>query len=201
MSSKVKCIIHNNGSYDPKRKLQMTGEQPVNDKKCLYAADMIKSSHRLLTDGWKFYTSLNHPSNFIIVRFFAKRKSKYAEYDEDLLSYLHGRKSTEREDSVTKQILSERKIHQSRFQEVQVDSSLVLKMNKIGLGSKKRINLSSSRHISAHSSSSSSSHKSIGAGGFAVHLTSAANDWPVFTHVLPEIAFAGHTNSGKVSPL
>jgi hypothetical protein len=118
------------------------------------------------------------------------------------LSYLHGRKSTEREDSVTNQILNERKIHQSRFQDIKVDSSLVLKMNKIGLGSKKRINLSSSRHTSAHPSSSSSSvssHKSIGAGGFAVHLTSAANNWPVFTHVLPEIAFAGHTNSGKVS--
>jgi len=173
----------------------------------MFTADMITSSSSLykrliLTTRRQplFSSKIKFVNNFIIVRFFAnKRKSKYAEYDEDLLSYLHGRKSTEREDSVTNQILNERKIHQSRFQDIKVESSLVSKMNKIGLGSKKRINLSSSRHTSAHSSSSVSSHKSIGAGGFAVHLTSAANNWPVFTHVLPEIAFAGHTNSGKVS--
>ena len=33
--------------------------------------------------------------------------------------------------------------------------------------------------------------------GFAHHLASASSQWPVFKHVLPEIAFAGHSNSGK----
>ena len=34
-------------------------------------------------------------------------------------------------------------------------------------------------------------------GGHAVHLTSASENWPIFKHALPEIAFAGHSNSGK----
>ena len=38
-------------------------------------------------------------------------------------------------------------------------------------------------------------------GGFAVHLNSASgtpgSEWPVFKHVLPEIALAGHSNCGK----
>lgn len=164
---------------------------------------MIKSSHRRVATGIKSCLSVklhencfrSSPIYFVVRSLGTKKKSKYAEYDEDLLPYLHGRKSTEREDSVTEHILNERKIHQERFQDIVVDSSLILKMNKIGLGSKKRINLSSSRHVLTNSSSQ---NKSIGAGGFAVHLTSAASDWPVFTHVLPEIAFAGHTNSGKV---
>jgi hypothetical protein len=36
-----------------------------------------------------------------------------------------------------------------------------------------------------------------GSGGFGVHLSSASKDFPVFKHVLPEIAFAGHSNCGK----
>jgi len=38
-------------------------------------------------------------------------------------------------------------------------------------------------------------------GGFALHLTSTSRDWPIFKHLLPEIAFAGHSNSGKVGNL
>eukprot|EP00597_Dinobryon_sp_UTEXLB2267_P008574 CAMPEP_0170096720 /NCGR_PEP_ID=MMETSP0019_2-20121128/28766_1 /TAXON_ID=98059 /ORGANISM="Dinobryon sp., Strain UTEXLB2267" /LENGTH=122 /DNA_ID=CAMNT_0010318789 /DNA_START=111 /DNA_END=476 /DNA_ORIENTATION=+ len=37
----------------------------------------------------------------------------------------------------------------------------------------------------------------ITAGGFGIHLTSSAKDWPIFDHILPEIAFAGHSNVGK----
>lgn len=36
-------------------------------------------------------------------------------------------------------------------------------------------------------------------GGFGVFLTSASSEWPLFEHLLPEIAFAGHSNVGKVS--
>lgn len=35
-------------------------------------------------------------------------------------------------------------------------------------------------------------------GGTAVHVGSAKKDFPIFKHLLPEIVFAGHTNSGKV---
>lgn len=35
-------------------------------------------------------------------------------------------------------------------------------------------------------------------GGFGVFLTSASSEWPLFEHLLPEIAFAGHSNVGKV---
>ena len=35
-------------------------------------------------------------------------------------------------------------------------------------------------------------------GGRSVHLASCHKDWPIFEHLLPEIAFLGHSNSGKV---
>jgi GTP-binding protein len=31
----------------------------------------------------------------------------------------------------------------------------------------------------------------------AVHLASAFEQWPMFEHLLPEIALAGHSNCGK----
>lgn len=34
-------------------------------------------------------------------------------------------------------------------------------------------------------------------GGHGVHIASASSDWPIFQHLLPEVAFAGHSNSGK----
>ena len=36
-----------------------------------------------------------------------------------------------------------------------------------------------------------------GAGGHATHISSCSSNWPVFPHVLPEVAFAGHSNCGK----
>lgn len=35
-------------------------------------------------------------------------------------------------------------------------------------------------------------------GGRSLHLASCHKDWPIFEHLLPEIAFVGHSNSGKV---
>ena len=35
-------------------------------------------------------------------------------------------------------------------------------------------------------------------GGFSLHVASSSKDWPMFKHLLPEIVFAGHSNSGKV---
>lgn len=39
----------------------------------------------------------------------------------------------------------------------------------------------------------------VGAAGEAVHLTSVSQNWPLFKHLLPEIALAGHSNCGKSS--
>lgn len=35
--------------------------------------------------------------------------------------------------------------------------------------------------------------------GFANYMGSASGPWPVFKHMLPEVAFAGHSNCGKSS--
>lgn len=35
-------------------------------------------------------------------------------------------------------------------------------------------------------------------GGHAVYVASAAMKLPLFRHLLPEIALAGHSNAGKV---
>ena len=110
---------------------------------------------------------------------------------EELADYFHGRKNKERKDSVTKLILLERKNHQDRFQDVKVDLGLIRNIEKIGLGSRKRKNNALDRHSAIKTTE-------VGAGGFTIHLTSASENWPLFTHILPEVAFAGHTNSGKV---
>lgn len=118
--------------------------------------------------------------------------------DADLSHLMHGRKNRERRDSVTREILEERRDHQERLRLVRdVPAQLVRSLAKAGLGSKKRRNLVYSNNVSS-GSSLAGSHKTLtGAGGFAVHLTSACTAWPVFEHVLPEVAFAGHSNSGK----
>lgn len=35
--------------------------------------------------------------------------------------------------------------------------------------------------------------------GFATYLGSASKAWPLFKHMVPEVAFAGHSNCGKSS--
>ena len=42
-----------------------------------------------------------------------------------------------------------------------------------------------------------SAHTTIGARGVALHLGAFTSSWPIFDHLLPEIAFAGHSNCGK----
>ena len=124
---------------------------------------------------------------------FKKLFSDCKVYDfDDLNEYLHGRKNNERRDSITRDILLERKNHQTRFRNVAVNSNRIQKLDAIGIGSKKRRNTEVDRH-------SNFKQSDVGAGGFSHHLTSAFENWPIFPHVLPEVAFAGHTNSGKVT--
>lgn len=58
------------------------------------------------------------------------------------------------------------------------------KLEKLNFGNTKRVNFFAT--IDFYSQN-----------GAAKHLASACNDWPIFEHLLPEIAFAGHSNCGK----
>lgn len=137
----------------------------------------------------------------LISRFLASSSGCPSHLPEDLSELMHGRKNRERRDSITREILEDRFAHQERLQSDvmmnRVPLSLVRSMEQSGLGAKRRRNQVFSNNVG--SQVSQTSHKTLtGAGGFAVHLTSAAGgSWPVFEHVLPEVAFAGHSNSGK----
>ncbi len=111
---------------------------------------------------------------------------------DSLEPFKHGRRGKERKDSVTVDILKERKRHRERFEKISIDNSLVHRLESMGFGSRRRLNIFSEPKGNPKSNT-------VGAGGFAVHLTSVAKNWPVFDHILPEIAFAGHTNCGKVT--
>ncbi len=117
-----------------------------------------------------------------------------------LLQFKHGRKNNERVDSVTDEILFERYQHNNRIENdnniINLDKLLHQKIDyleKLGLG-KGRKKFS----VYNNNLSSNNDRKTLtGAGGFATHLHSASNNWPIFKHILPEIAFSGHSNSGK----
>jgi len=112
---------------------------------------------------------------------------------------MHGRKGRERRDSVTVEILKDRQRHQEllKSEEVlkRIPSELLLSLEKAGLGSKRRKGQVYTK--SSFGGGGDQCSTIAGAGGSSLHLTSAASDWPVFEHVLPEVAFAGHSNSGK----
>lgn len=105
--------------------------------------------------------------------------------NSELLGFMHGRRGNERKDSVTDDILLERKNHLDRLEALHEPPNHILKsLSRAGFGSKKRRNTFQSIVSASHD-------------GAAVHLTSASKDWPLFKHILPEIAFAGHSNCGK----
>lgn len=103
---------------------------------------------------------------------------------DELLEYMHGRRNNERRDSVTDEILTERKNHLDRISTSYYSSDGLLRfLTTSGFGSRKK--------------KSFKSLVSESQDGAALHLTSSSSDWPLFQHILPEIAFAGHSNSGK----
>jgi len=120
------------------------------------------------------------------------------------MGYLHGRNKKERIDSVNVEMLENRRDHLARCAEMDVPVALLNRLESLGLGTKRR----------RHNVFSTVTNKAIinnidmedkitatAAGGHGVMLTSAAavssEDWPLFAHLLPEVAFAGHSNSGK----
>lgn len=132
-------------------------------------------------------------------------------------SVQRGRK--ERKDSVNEDILLDREMHLRRLSDVPENIELVQRLASLGLGDRKR-----RRGVYALTANSKAvgtvedKNTLTGAGGFALHLTSssgesnspksngavhnrfpvAVSNWPLFSHLLPEIAFAGHSNTGKV---
>lgn len=125
---------------------------------------------------------------YLFTRFFS---STEGETTVDILSkFKHGRKNSERKDSVTTEILEDRRKHFERISIAAFDDKIENYVLNLGLGSKKRKNLVYKKNIE-------SSQTQTAAGGFALHLSSASSNWPIFKHMLPEIAFAGHSNCGK----
>lgn len=124
---------------------------------------------------------------------------KFEEIEDELKQYMHGRKFSERRDSISRDILRERKKHQEKFSSVEVDVPLVRSLRQVSLGSKKQLAGVYEKIANQHETHGGvDMQTNMGAGGFSVHVASAAKDWPLFKHLLPEIVFAGHSNSGKV---
>ena len=128
----------------------------------------------------------------------------------ELQEAVHGNnRKKERLDSVTIGILRDRVRHRKRAGDVTPDEVVVRNLQKLGLGSKRKRQhvyekLSEKQQVQFAMDSGTSvvSNKNAlrtttAAGGFAKHLASVSSDWPIFDHILPEIAFAGHSNSGK----
>ena len=143
------------------------------------------------------HSAAAHPSSR---RALGSHKVAATPADSDLLGLMHGRGNRERRDSVTRDMLEDRRAHQERLSTdevvARVPAALVKSLEKLGLGSKKR---KGQVYRSNSFGSSLDRANTTGAGGVAVHLTSAAGtpEWPVFEHILPEVAFAGHSNCGK----
>ncbi len=108
-----------------------------------------------------------------------------------------------RKDSWNNIMEKERLVHLERLNGFAVNVPLSESIAKMGLG-QRRI---SSQHDSIFQRRFTSDGKlvkgSLGAGGFSHHLGACdgGKGWPVFKHRLPEVAFAGLTNSGKSSLL
>lgn len=120
---------------------------------------------------------------------------------EDLQVFQKGRGRSERADSVTLKMLEERKRHHEKMLKINPLPSNIAALEEQGFGRKRRLpNLY--KNLMGRSPWEDEHHEATGAGGNVLHLASAdAGPWPIFKHILPEIAFAGHSNSGKVSQL
>lgn len=126
-------------------------------------------------------------------------------YPAHLLDFIQGNSRSERVDSVTQGILESRYRHHQRCEEVDTRTPELLEMikslKKQGLGSKRKRRgmyekVTERQMVNLKEEGTMKLTMSC-AGGNAKHLASVAEEWPIFEHLLPEIAFAGHSNSGK----
>eukprot|EP00613_Pedinella_sp_CCMP2098_P077394 CAMPEP_0171936840 /NCGR_PEP_ID=MMETSP0993-20121228/34092_1 /TAXON_ID=483369 /ORGANISM="non described non described, Strain CCMP2098" /LENGTH=425 /DNA_ID=CAMNT_0012578069 /DNA_START=33 /DNA_END=1310 /DNA_ORIENTATION=+ len=118
----------------------------------------------------------------------AERHEQETDFNDSV--FRHKRRG-ERFDSVTEAILHERDRHEERITEQDsVDAkeqyeAVAGRLAKLGLGRKKK-------------GGDTKKVYDLGATGSTHFLTSCAKaPWPRFKHMLPEVAFAGHSNSGK----
>ena len=144
---------------------------------------------------------------------------KIEEVDERYI-LKNSRRNFERKDSVSPRIIAERKMHIERLGKVldsldrrawmeeeqsQWDREKVLTPELIKLVDQKPEGFSKNlerlgfgkgkRRIQGHYvvKTKYGARKSVtGAEGAGVHVASAHREWPLFKHLLPEIAFAGH---------
>lgn len=112
-----------------------------------------------------------------------------------------GRRSRrERQDSVTPTIVEERRKHIARSLLPDFLPSLeaMEEVKLAGLGRRRR-HQDGANFTKKYTTAGKRVPGTLGAGGFAQHLSSAdgCTGWPSFKHHLPEIALAGNTNSGK----
>ena len=137
----------------------------------------------------------------------ASRDSKMGGADdipEDLLQFMHGRNKKERIDSVSVEVLKGRRDHLAKCEHIEVPMELMQRLESLGLGTKRRRLNVFSKVTPKHAYGNAGSEDKLtptAAGGHGTLITSAAatraEDWPVFDHILPEVAFAGHSNNGK----
>lgn len=172
--------------------------------------------HTLNRKSYSLTTSLSYSLSSPC--FFSKQSSFIP---EELLQFTQGRGRHERKDSITLGILQQRKNHQDNYKKKVLLKKFIHALDLEHFGSKKRNNnyyVLSDKDSSGSGSFNDDDFRQalgigqyysggngkdketkIGAGGFGEHITSCQRNWPVFDHLLPEIAFAGHSNSGKVS--
>lgn len=120
------------------------------------------------------------------------------EIPEELEQFYKGRGRCERSDSITINLLQQRKKHYERLSQLNPSLRFVSSLESQGFGQKKQLTNVYGKGVSYSYFDENDEHVT-GAGGHAVHVASASGSpWPIFKHLLPEIAFAGHSNSGKV---
>eukprot|EP01036_Dinobryon_divergens_P027706 gene27706-36522_t len=99
--------------------------------------------------------------------------------------------------SHTVEMISDRTLFAERLGNILVPANLVQTLSKDGLGQKRKKYAAYKNSSIPDFNKTSQKVPLVGAGGFGVFLTSASSEWPLFEHLLPEIAFAGHSNVGK----
>lgn len=126
----------------------------------------------------------------------SERMTKEEEYQE----VMYSRRHKERIDSLSPEMLDDRLNHKKRYENLPKPTELTREISRLGHGKKSRTNniYETLRPTEDSWMSRTAPRTATGAGGLATLVGTATKSWPLFQHMLPEIAFAGHSNSGKV---
>lgn len=162
---------------------------------------------RNLIKGQSFQGSLRHFTKVI-----SSSSIGSEDIPEDLLPFTEGRGRQERRDSLTLNILQERKIQSERIKAFTVDELLKNELEDDGFGQKKRLQgyyEAVSEIYEDYTTGTAAGEQTspfllltklmIRAGGHSTFLGSFNMELPEFDHLLPEIAMLGHSNTGKVT--